>query len=131
LGLKQSRALVRNGSWTQQAVGHRKRPTFRPIATAEIERNQPMNISAKSGASLAAIAATMLLVGAVTAPAIGAEDAKGHCVGANACKGKGACKSASNACKGQNGCKGKGFMETTAEECEKIKGTKFEDPKKS
>jgi len=88
-----------------------------------------MKISVKSGASLAAIAATMLLVGAVAAPAIAAEGAKGHCVGANACKGKGACKSASNACKGHNACKGKGFTASTAAECGKIKGAKFEPAK--
>ena len=31
------------------------------------------------------------------------------CIGGNACKGKGACKTAVNSCKGQNTCKGKGF----------------------
>lgn len=50
--------------------------------------------------------------------------AKLHCDGANACKGKGGCKSEKNACKGQNGCKGQGFVETaTAEECTTQGGT--------
>jgi hypothetical protein len=44
-------------------------------------------------------------------------------MGANACKGQGACKTASNACKGQNACKGKGFMEMTKAECDAAKGT--------
>ena len=44
--------------------------------------------------------------------------AKVKCVGANNCKGKGACKSASNDCKGHNACKGKGFIESSsAQEC--------------
>jgi hypothetical protein len=90
-----------------------------------------MNIAAKSGASLAAVAAAMIIAGTVAAPitAGAAEEAKGHCMGANACKGKSACKTASNACKGQNGCKGEGFMEMTEAECAKIEGAKFEMPK--
>jgi hypothetical protein len=48
----------------------------------------------------------------------------GHCVGANSCKGKGACKQASqNDCKGKNGCKGKGFVEMTKTECDKMAKT--------
>lgn len=89
-----------------------------------------MNIAAKSGASLAAVAATLFLAGAVAAPiGAAAEEAKGHCVGANACKGTSACKTATNACKGQNACKGKGFTEATAAECAKVEGAKFEAAK--
>ena len=51
--------------------------------------------------------------------------APSHCNGANACKGKGACKTASNTCKGQNACKGKGFLEMTKAECDKIQGASF------
>lgn len=59
---------------------------------------------------------------------------KGHCVGANACKGKGGCaQEGMNSCKGKNGCKGKGFVEKTRAECEKLakkdKSVKFEEPK--
>lgn len=56
-----------------------------------------------------------------TSSAFAAEDAsntKGHCVGANACKGKGACKQESNKCAGKNACAGKGFVEKTKTECE-------------
>lgn len=52
------------------------------------------------------------------------EEAKVKCQGANACKGKGACKAEANACSGQNECKGKGWTETTSkEECETAGGT--------
>jgi hypothetical protein len=86
-----------------------------------------MKISVKSGSGIAAVAASLLIAGAVIAPtAQAATDVKGHCMGANACKGQSACKGASNACKGQNACKGKGFTAATQAECEKIKGAKFE-----
>ncbi len=88
-----------------------------------------MKISVKSGSAIAAAAATLLMAGAVSAPAFAADEAKGHCVGANACKGKGACKSASNACAGQNACKGKSFTEMTKDECAKVEGAKFEPAK--
>jgi hypothetical protein len=46
------------------------------------------------------------------------------CSGANACRGKSACKTASSACKGQNACKGKGFITTGSTfECAVIKET--------
>lgn len=90
-----------------------------------------MKLAARSGASLAAAAATLVLAGVAVAPASHAGDAKGHCVGANSCKGTSACAGASNACKGQNSCKGKGFLELTKADCEKIQGAKFETPKKS
>ena len=88
-----------------------------------------MTASSKSTAALAAAATAFIVSGTILAPAAFAGDAKGHCVGANACKGHGACKSATNACKGHNACKGQGFTETTAEECAKIKGAKFEPAK--
>ena len=44
------------------------------------------------------------------------------CEGGNACKGKGACKSADNACKGQNGCKGKGWNDMDEAACKKAGG---------
>jgi hypothetical protein len=83
----------------------------------------------KSTATIAAAAAALIVSGAALAPGVFAGDAKGHCVGANACKGHGACKGASNACKGKNACKGQGFTVTTAEECAKIEGAKFEPAK--
>jgi hypothetical protein len=40
------------------------------------------------------------------------------CVGANACKGNGSCKSAQNDCKGKNACKGQSFvMTSSSDEC--------------
>ena len=70
-----------------------------------------------SGLSLA-IAAAALFLGAPIANAGETGTAKtGHCVGANACKGHGACKSAANSCKGQNACKGHGFKAMKAGEC--------------
>jgi uncharacterized membrane protein len=55
----------------------------------------------------------------VTAHAADNATDKGHCVGANACKGKGGCKQeAKNECAGKNGCKGKGFVEKTKAECD-------------
>jgi len=81
----------------------------------------------KSGASIAvAIATLVLTIGAPAAPSH-ADDAKGRCIGANACKGQSACST--NGCSGTNACKGQGYLELTKAECEKIPGTKFE-PKK-
>ena len=85
-----------------------------------------MKISVKSGTAMASLAAALMIAGAAAAPAAEMADAKGHCMGANACKGHGGCKTAMNECKGKNGCKGKGFMEMTAEECAKVEGAKFE-----
>ena len=86
-----------------------------------------MKLDVRSGAAIAAAAATLLIAGAaLSAPSLQmAGDATGHCNGANACKGKGACKTASNDCKGHNACKGKGFLEMTKAECDKIAGTDF------
>lgn len=89
-----------------------------------------MKIDINSGAAIAAAAAALLIAGtAVSAPMQMAAGEKGHCMGANACKGQSACKTAANACAGQNACKGKGFTEMTKEECEKIEGAKFEPMK--
>jgi hypothetical protein len=75
----------------------------------------------RSGAAIAATAATLLISGAaLSATQQFADDGIGHCNHANACKGQSACKSASNACKGQNSCKGQGFLEMTKAECLKI-----------
>jgi hypothetical protein len=80
-----------------------------------------MKMTSKSGATLAAAAATLFLAGA-TMSTVSHAAGEGHCVGANACKGQSACKSASNACKGQNACKGKGFSSMTKEKCAAAKG---------
>lgn len=84
-----------------------------------------MNTSKLSGLSVA-VAAAALFIGAPAAQASEhGSSAMGHCVGANACKGQGACKSAANACKGKNACKGHGFTVTSEADC-KAHGGKFE-----
>ena len=89
-----------------------------------------MKIDINSGAAIAAAAAALLIAGtALSAPMQMAAGEKGHCMGANACKGQSACKTATSECSGQNACKGKGFTEMTKEECEKIKDAKFEPTK--
>jgi hypothetical protein len=88
-----------------------------------------MKLTHRSGTTIAATAAALLLAGAALAPAANATEAKGQCIGANSCKGHGACKTASNACKGMNACKGKGFLVLTKSECAKIPGTTFKMPK--
>jgi hypothetical protein len=90
-----------------------------------------MKIDVNSGSAIAAAAAALLIAGtAVATPnQMAAEGAKGHCMGANACKGQGACKTAANDCGGHNACKGKGWLEMTKEECEKVEGATFEPTK--
>jgi hypothetical protein len=80
-----------------------------------------MKVTSKSGAAIAAAAATLFLAGA-TMSTVAYAAGEGHCVGANACKGQSACKSAANACKGQNACKGRGFSAMTKEQCASAKG---------
>jgi hypothetical protein len=67
----------------------------------------------------ALVAASVAGLFAAAAPLVASakDDAKVKCVGANECKGKGACKSAESACKGQNACKGKGMNQMTEKEC--------------
>jgi len=80
-----------------------------------------MKVTSKSGAALAAAAATLFLAGA-TMSTVSYAAGEGHCVGANACKGQSACKGGNHACKGQNACKGQGFSELTKEGCAAAKG---------
>ncbi|OGP86735.1 MAG: hypothetical protein A2Y95_05570 [Deltaproteobacteria bacterium RBG_13_65_10] len=58
-----------------------------------------------------------------------ATEAKIHCEGVNACKGKGSCKSANNSCKGENACKGKGWVAMTQAECDGAKAKMQEENK--
>jgi hypothetical protein len=80
-----------------------------------------MKFDSKSGATLAAAAATLFLAGA-TVSSTTAYAAEGHCIGANACKGQSACKGGNHACKGLNACKGMGFSEMTKGDCAAAKG---------
>jgi len=85
-----------------------------------------------NGKTIAMSVAGLLLAVApmAHADAPAGKDAKVKCSGVNACKGKGGCKSATNACKGQNACKGKGITETTEKACKDGKGTVVTDDAK-
>ena len=80
-----------------------------------------MKLDSKSGATLAAAAATLFLAGAVVSTTSPANAAQGKCMAANACKGQSACKGGANACKGLNSCKGNGFAMMSEAQC-KAKG---------
>ena len=84
-----------------------------------------MKMSVKSGSAIAAAAASLVIAGAVTAPSTQAADAKGYCIGANACKGQSSCKTSSNECKGHNACKGKGFLQMTKADCDTHSGATY------
>ena len=85
-----------------------------------------MKMTSKSGAAIAAAAATLFLAGAVaTTGSTPANAAMGKCMAGNACKGQSACKGGNHSCKGLNACKGQGFSAMTKDKCEAAKG-KFE-----
>jgi hypothetical protein len=83
-----------------------------------------MKINSKSGATIAAAAAALLVSGVTLIGPATAAGEKGHCMGVNACKGHSDCKTAKNDCKGMNACKGQGYVEMTEDECSQ-KGGKF------
>ena len=81
-----------------------------------------MKLNTKSGATLAAAAATLFLAGAVASTSsTPANAAMGKCMAGNACKGQSACKGGANSCKGLNACKGTGFSMMSEAQC-KAKG---------
>lgn len=85
-----------------------------------------LNARKVTGFAVATAAAGLFATAAVNsvhAAAHAKEGGKVQCLGINACKGQGACATASNACKGQNACKGKGMVEVSAKECEAKGGT--------
>ena len=71
----------------------------------------------KSGIFLATAVASLFINNPVLAADSGAEEAKVHCAGINACKGQSECKTATNECKGLNACQGKGIVATGEKEC--------------
>src|SRR5260370_30615352 len=75
-----------------------------------------MKVTSKSGAAIAAAAATLFLAGATMSTVTYAAD-EGHCVGANACKGQSACKGGNHSCKGLHAYKGQGFAAMTKAKC--------------
>jgi hypothetical protein len=74
-----------------------------------------------NGVALALAAAGLFATAPMLAHA-DANEAKVHCTGVNACKGKSDCKTASSACKGHNSCKGQGFVAMSKKTCEQIGG---------
>src|SRR5947199_8447125 len=87
-----------------------------------------MKLNSKSGATLAAAAATLFLAGSVVSTvSTPANAAQGKCMAGNACKGQSACKGSANACKGQNACNGDGFSAMTKEKCDAT-GAKYGPP---
>jgi len=84
-----------------------------------------MKLNSKSGATLAAAAATLFLAGSVVSTvSTPANAAQGKCMAGNACKGQSACKGSANDCKGQNACKGTGFSMAGEKQCAAM-GAKF------
>src|SRR5437868_3383652 len=98
----------------------RRRLTASLCRQHSIEENV-MKLNSKSGATLAAAAATLFLAGAVSTVSTPADAAQGKCMAANACKGQSACKGGASACKGLNACKGQGFSMMSEAAC-KAKG---------
>src|SRR2546421_13106632 len=87
-----------------------------------------MKLNSKSGATLAAAAATLFLAGSVVSTvSTPANAAQGKCMAGNACKGQSACKGSANACKAQNACNGPGFS-TMAKETGAAAGAKYTTP---
>jgi hypothetical protein len=77
-----------------------------------------MKLNSKSGATLAAAAATLFLAGSVMSTvSTPANAAQGKCMAGNACKGQSACKGAANSCKGLNACKSQGFSMASEKQC--------------
>jgi hypothetical protein len=77
----------------------------------------------KTGIVLAATAAAAFATAGIVGALSPAQAAGVKCVGANACKGQSACKTASSACKGLNACKGQGWVEAKDKAtCEKSGG---------
>jgi hypothetical protein len=91
------------------------------------EREVLMKKTATTGAILATAVALMFMANpgfAQEASPTSSQQAKVKCVGANDCKGKSACKTATSPGPGQNSCKGQGLrMTSTEQEC-KDKGGK-------
>ena len=79
-----------------------------------------MNVTSKSGAAIAAAAATLFLASTTMSTVTYA--AEGHCIGANACKGQSACKGNKSPGPGANACKGQGFASMSKADCVAAKG---------
>jgi hypothetical protein len=82
-----------------------------------------MKLTKVSGAGVAMAAATVVLATGALTPTASEASHKIHCMGANACKGHGSCKTAANACKGKNACKGQGWVKLSKAKCKAVGGT--------
>ena len=70
-----------------------------------------MKLNSKSGATLAAAAATLFLAGSVVSTvSTPANAAQGKCMAGNACKGQSACKGSANCLQGPERLQGPGFL---------------------
>ncbi len=75
-----------------------------------------------SGVVIATAAAGFFALAPISGAVAGEEGVK--CMGANACKGQSACKTATSECKGLNSCQGHGWVSAkTVEECTEMGGT--------
>jgi uncharacterized membrane protein len=84
----------------------------------------------KTGALIATVVAGLVLTGslmAATETMPKAMKGKVKCMGVNACKGHGMCKSADNTCKGMNSCKGKGWVMKSQKKCTAKGGTMMKE----
>ena len=79
-----------------------------------------MKVNSKSGAAIAAAAATLFLAGMSLSTV--AQAADGKCMGANACKGQSACKGGKSTAPGANACKGQGLAMMDKDACKAAKG---------
>jgi uncharacterized membrane protein len=84
------------------------------------------SLSSKAARLALAASAAALFATAVASPTFASEGKDSttvKCMGINACKGQGKCKSATNACAGHNACKGMGWLlSPSADECVKQGG---------
>jgi hypothetical protein len=85
-----------------------------------------MSFIKKTSAITLAAAALFAASSATFVQHASAEQKQARCVGANACKGQSACKTATSSCKGQNACKGQGFVFATDEKTCKDAGGTYE-----
>jgi hypothetical protein len=78
-----------------------------------------------AGAMLAtavALAFTGTVVNAADSASPSTQASQIKCLGANACKGQSACKTATSDCQGKNSCKGKGYVVTADSKTCEAKG---------
>jgi hypothetical protein len=108
---------------TELGLISKDRSGYRPKGTG----GSCMKKTAATGAILATAVAVMFMANpsfAQGTTSSSSQPAKVKCTGANDCKGKSACKTATSPGPGQNSCKGQGLtMTSTEQEC-KDKGGK-------